>query len=158
HELEKRCREYGPRGLGIALDGVSLHDLHPPQEVVDAYHNVTRAMQARDQEINQARAEATQTEGDAQAKASEVIAAAEAEKHEIVQKYRSEMAAVRARSRARTQLSWREELWLRVKAVFAPVKSGQSPAAAAREYYREQRQRLLDSQMELTDFRIVWEA
>jgi Cu+-exporting ATPase len=157
-ELEKRCREYGPHGLGVALDGVSLHDLHPPQEVVDAYHNVARAMQNRDRQINQARAEATLTEGKAEAEAAELIAAAEAEKHEIVQKYRSEMAAVQARSRARTRLSWRDELGLRLRAVFAPVKSGQDPAAAARAFYQRKRQRLLDTQTDLTDFRIVWEA
>ena len=51
------CREAGGQGLGVRLDGLSLHDLHPPQEVVPAYHEVTRAMEARDRQINQAEAE-----------------------------------------------------------------------------------------------------
>ena len=55
--LDGRCREAGGQGLGVRLDGLSLHDLHPPQEVVPAYHEVTRAMEARDRQINQAEAE-----------------------------------------------------------------------------------------------------
>src|SRR5205085_2191477 len=35
--LDERCRRHGPDGLGIRLDGLALHDLHPPQEVVPAY-------------------------------------------------------------------------------------------------------------------------
>ena len=53
-DLEKRCQDYGPGGLGIAFDGLTVRDLHPPLEVVDAYHNVTRAMQERDREVNRA--------------------------------------------------------------------------------------------------------
>ncbi len=34
--LAKRCQELRPGGLGLKLEGVSLHDLHPPQEVVGA--------------------------------------------------------------------------------------------------------------------------
>ncbi|MGH9675791.1 MAG: heavy metal translocating P-type ATPase, partial [Candidatus Acidiferrum sp.] len=32
--------------LGVRFEGLSIHDLHPPREVVGAYHNVTRAMEA----------------------------------------------------------------------------------------------------------------
>ena len=42
-ELQKRCRDYGPGGLGIDFDGLTVRDLHPPLEVVDAFHDVTRA-------------------------------------------------------------------------------------------------------------------
>ncbi len=51
--LRERCGEYGGKGMGIALKGLDLHDLHPPQDVVAAYHDVTRAMEKRDQLVNQ---------------------------------------------------------------------------------------------------------
>src|SRR5207245_4955655 len=54
--VQERGRAYG--SLGIRLDGLSLHDLHPPQEVVESYHKVTKAMQARDRQVNEAEAEA----------------------------------------------------------------------------------------------------
>ena len=34
--LQQRCLYYGPSGLGLRIEGLALHDLHPPQEVVDA--------------------------------------------------------------------------------------------------------------------------
>ena len=48
-----RCRAYPGGGLGINLDGFVLHDLHPPQEVVPAYHEVTRAVEMRDRAVNE---------------------------------------------------------------------------------------------------------
>ena len=38
---------------GHRLEGLDLHDLHPPQDVVGAYHDVTRAMERRDLLVNQ---------------------------------------------------------------------------------------------------------
>src|SRR5262249_27818107 len=43
--LQKRCSSYGDQGLGIDVVGLSLHDLHPPKEVVNSYYEVTQAMQ-----------------------------------------------------------------------------------------------------------------
>src|SRR5579883_2271523 len=51
--LRRRCAEYGGNGIGIQLEGLDLHDMHPPQDVVPAYHEVTRAMETRDLLINQ---------------------------------------------------------------------------------------------------------
>ena len=42
HRLRERCQD---KRLGVRLEGLSLTDLHPPQEVVDAYHQVTTAME-----------------------------------------------------------------------------------------------------------------
>jgi hypothetical protein len=43
--LNKHCADYQ---LGIAFDGFSLHDLHPPQKVVRAYYEVAKAMEEYD--------------------------------------------------------------------------------------------------------------
>jgi Cu+-exporting ATPase len=60
--LRQRLDALEPHGLGIRLDGLSLHDLHPPQEVVTAYHRVAVAMEARDRRINEAETEAIRLE------------------------------------------------------------------------------------------------
>src|SRR5690606_32600994 len=60
-ELEQRCGELVPGGLGVRFEGVTLHDVHPPQEVVAAYHEVARAMELRDRLINEAEADAFRT-------------------------------------------------------------------------------------------------
>src|SRR5262249_36749708 len=54
-KLNQRLQEYG--NLGIRLEGMALHDLHPPFDVVPDYHRVTMATEARDRQINEAEAE-----------------------------------------------------------------------------------------------------
>ena len=48
-------------GLGLVVDGLTMHDLHPPAEVVDAHHAVARALEDRDRQIYEAAAAATRT-------------------------------------------------------------------------------------------------
>ncbi len=158
YELSRRVRSLGEEGLGIELDGVSLHDLHPPQEVVDAYHGVAKAMQTRDSDVNKARANATDTIGKALAKKAESIARAEAEKHEIITRSQAERDAVRARYLARSRLDAWQEWGLLAEAVFAGAGDETNPVAAATEYYRRRRQQVIAGQEELTDFRIVWDT
>ena len=62
--MQERCDGYGRSGLGVRLEGVSLADLHPPQEVVEAYHQVTMAMEKSDERVNQATADALGRERD----------------------------------------------------------------------------------------------
>ncbi|MFO0811144.1 MAG: protease modulator HflK, partial [Gemmataceae bacterium] len=70
--------------LGLALDAVTLHDLHPPAEVVGAYREVARAAEVRDRTIHEAEAAAIRTRRDAEAKALTVRRDAEAKAAEIV--------------------------------------------------------------------------
>jgi Cu+-exporting ATPase len=77
--LQKRCTEYGAHGLGVRIDGVSLHDLHPPQEVVAAYHKVTQAMEASHRKENEARALAVSQEKALQAETDRAKLVAQAE-------------------------------------------------------------------------------
>ena len=67
---------------GIRVMAVALHDIHPPQEVVGAYHEVTRAMEGRSQKILQARAQGLRRVGEQVARDLQVVAAAEVEKAE----------------------------------------------------------------------------
>ncbi len=57
--IKLACDRYGSHGLGVAFDSIAVVDLHPPADVVDAYYDVAKAMERRDQKINEARAQAT---------------------------------------------------------------------------------------------------
>jgi Cu+-exporting ATPase len=156
HDLRERCSGYGS-GLGIDLCGLSVHDLHPPLAVVEAYHEVTQAMQTKDKLINAAKARASDTLGKAEADSKQIIAQAEAEKHEIIQKARTDRAIVRSRFQARVQLNWREEVQIILGALAAAARSEGDPVAVAREYQRHRRGEAIAQQIELSDFRLVWE-
>ncbi len=72
-----RLRDLAPDGLGVRIEGVTVHDLHPPTEVVSAYHDVARAIQNRDQQVNRAEAQATQVRKQAEEEAVRELADAD---------------------------------------------------------------------------------
>ncbi|MBM4097795.1 MAG: heavy metal translocating P-type ATPase [Planctomycetes bacterium] len=76
---------------GLSVTAVALHDLHPPQEVVGAYHEVTRAMEGRSQKVLQAKAQGLRRVGEQVARDLQSVAAADVEKTE-----RTTAAAARA--------------------------------------------------------------
>jgi Cu+-exporting ATPase len=83
-ELETRARQVlaarmGPEVgdvPGLEVEGVSLHDLHPPPEVVGSYHEVTRAMESRQQRQNQAQAATLRKRGEQVARDEDLLAKA----------------------------------------------------------------------------------
>jgi Cu+-exporting ATPase len=95
--LRERCAGYGSHGLGVGVDGVSLHDMHPPQEVVAAYHKVTRAMETRDRLENEARAQAVSKENEQEAITRRDIRVARAERDAAMRLVRARSDALLAR-------------------------------------------------------------
>ncbi|MBO0696940.1 MAG: cation-translocating P-type ATPase family protein [Zavarzinella sp.] len=83
--LGVRLAGVAPTGFGLAVDGLTVHDLHPPMEVVGAYHDVARAIQARDQQVNRAEAQATLLRQEAAEEALRELAEAEAGRSEKVE-------------------------------------------------------------------------
>ncbi len=178
--LTERCGPSGPNDLGVRLDGLALHDLHPPQEVVPAYQDVTRAMEARDRQVNQARAEVEysprtlaqsgqlwrQAEKDggrsglslaeAHALALQAVRQAEAARAEKVTAAEAGRDVFLARDRARSELSLATEGRLLVEA-WAAVRAGR-PASAAVEDYHKRRRELRAARAALSDFRAYWDA
>ena len=150
--LEKRCRQYGRNGVGIQLDGLSLHDLHPPQEVVDAYHEVARAMETRDRQINEAQGEALKEKRRAEAQALRVVREAQAASHKTVQDAEAERDAFLARLRTRSELSLTEE-WRLLSEAASAVAAGQD-ARVAFQLYQRRRTDQIALQKFLTDFRL----
>jgi Cu+-exporting ATPase len=176
--LDERCRRHGPDGLGVRLDGLALHDLHPPQDVVLDYYKVTQAMEARDREINQAQAgalynprdmkqsaellaEAERTGGPSGLSLTEAVALAlrrvrqaQAARAEKVSAAEAGRDVFLAREGARAELSAEAE-WLLALGAIGEIRAGQAPAAAYGRY-QSRRTELLALQPVLNDFRLFW--
>jgi regulator of protease activity HflC (stomatin/prohibitin superfamily) len=153
--LDERCRNYGPGGLGVRLDGLALRDLHPPQEVVAAYHDVTRAMEIRDRDINEAEATALRAERDARAKAVQVVRLAESNKNKRVRDAEAERAVFLARLRTRTHLDVTQE-WSLLQPTLDALADGQLAEVAWADFDRRRREALA-ARAALTDFRLYWD-
>jgi Cu+-exporting ATPase len=150
--LRQRCQALGGNGLGIRLEGLSLHDVHPPQEVVPAYHDIARAKEARDRMLNEAHAEATRKKRAAEAQALQIERQALSTALETVQQATAARDMFLARYVARGRLSFTEE-WDLLEQSFL----GTDLAAAALDY-EHRRQELIATKVFLTDFRLAWEA
>jgi Cu+-exporting ATPase len=154
--LDARLKGYGPAGLGVRLDGLSLEDLHPPQQVVPAYHEVARAMEARDRQINEARADALHRDRQGQWEAQKIVRDAQAAKTEAVTQAEAERATFLARHRQRAGLTLRQEQTLMWEAAQDWAR-GRDAADVVRDY-RQRRREWVALQATLTDFRLFWEA
>jgi P-type Cu+ transporter len=82
--VEARCQALPSPGLGIEFDGISILDLHPPGEVVDAYYDVAKAMEERDRKINKAEEDATRTRKTAEGDIVKLLAQARGAKAETI--------------------------------------------------------------------------
>ncbi|HVK07317.1 MAG TPA: cation-translocating P-type ATPase family protein [Gemmataceae bacterium] len=138
--LDRRLAQISPDRLGVVIErgaGLTIHDLHPPTEVVGAYHDVARAIQARDEQVNRAEAQATQVRKQAEEEALRELADAEAAKAEKIE------TAKAARD------SFLE--WHRLRTALTPDELSQATDEAARHEAIERRKRL-------TEARLVWEV
>jgi Cu+-exporting ATPase len=152
--IERRITSNGT--LGIRLEGLSLHDLHPPQEVVEAYHDVARAMEARDRQVNEAEAEALRKKRDADAEALQVVRQARATAHETVRQAEAAQAVFLTRHAQRNELGLGQELAL-LRDAAIELWRGHTPTSVYGEYERRRRDQCA-AQAALTDFRLYWDA
>jgi Cu+-exporting ATPase len=154
--LEKRCHDYGPDGLGVEFDSLALKDLHPPPDVVQAYYDVAKAMEIHNQLINNAQASAERKLRAAEAESLQTILRARAIKAEKVKQAQADRDVFLARSAARKEPSFPQEVLMYLDTVDAALRGG-SPAAID-AHYRRRRQELISVQAALTDFRLFWDA
>jgi regulator of protease activity HflC (stomatin/prohibitin superfamily) len=154
--LKDRCVKARPEGLGIRLEGVSLHDLHPPQEVVQSYHEVTKAMEKRDRVVNEAQAAALSSERAQDAKKRQAVLQAEAAAADAVKLAEARQAEFLARYRARTEPSTGQE-WELLREALHAYADGQDPEAVVRDY-QKRRGELVAARAVLVDFARYWEA
>ena len=150
--VRELCRGYG--GLGIRIEGLALHDLHPPQDVVPAYHDIARAMEDLDRKITEARGVALARKRGAEAEALKLVREAEAEAHRTRHDAEAAQAEFLALWQMRSELGWKQE-WQLLREASEVWYRGGTPAAAADSYVRR-RQEHLTRQATLTDFRLFW--
>jgi len=154
--LRERLAAFDSPGLGVEVTGLVLHDLHPPPEVVGAYHRVAVAMERADRRVNEAEAARTRNLADQHGRSLQTVSSAEAQRFERERLARARQAAFLARDASRSTLSWRNELGLILGAA-AMLDAGQKPEAAW-DWLQRERQALLDRQAFLTEFRLSSEA
>jgi Cu+-exporting ATPase len=152
--IQQRCAQYGD--LGIRLEGLALHDLHPPPQVVPAYHDVTRAMEARDRQINEAMAEAIKKKRDSEASALQITRQAQAAAQEAIQREQATRSVFRSKVAVRSELPVREECRLLGQAALLMWRG--QPASSAYHAYQSDRQAAQARLEALTDFRLFWAA
>jgi Cu+-exporting ATPase len=138
--LERRLERISSDRLGVAIEpgsGLTIHDLHPPTEVVGAYHDVARAIQARDEQVNKAEAQATQLRKQAEEEALRELAEAESATAEKIEMAKAGRDAFLYWHKLRTELT--------------PDELSQAPDEAARLEVLERRKRITES-------RLAWEV
>jgi Cu+-exporting ATPase len=141
--LVERLNELPPAGLGIQLQGLTIHDLHPPQSVVAEYHAVAEAIQKRDKLLNEASAESSRIRTRSLEMSLRTIRTAEAEAHQKVADAQASRDAILEWHTMRNTLSEAEEATLR-----------SLPAETA----QRQRESILAERKRLTEFRLALDA
>jgi Cu+-exporting ATPase len=154
--LRQRCEEYGGKGMGVHLEGFDLHDLHPPQDVVSAYHDVTRAMEKRDLLVNQGEEKVLRDERRQQADGLKQVREAEAESQKKILFAEANRSAFDGRYRLRNRLDLADE-WRLFSAAWREMSKGRSAAEVGEEYLHR-RDEALTQQQALMDFRTYWET
>ena len=135
---------------------MTVHDLHPPQEVVASYHAVAEAIQRRDKAINEAEAEATRTRRRAEEEALRTVRQAEAAAAGKVAEATAARDAFLAWAKARSSLPPEDEVRLKSE-LESKLRAGQDRVSAEREIEATRRE-LLASRRFLTDLRLSLDA
>lgn len=154
--LRRRLLQMDTAAFGLALDGLTVHDLHPPPEVVPAYHAVARAIQERDRLVNEARADALRTQRRAAEEAERVVRQAEADAHARLQAARADRDAFLAWTSARYTLYPHEEAALDSERR-QRLQQGESAADVDADLTRR-RQHILAQRRFLIDTRLALRA
>ena len=130
--LRNRLDAMNAGGVGVSVDGFTIHDLHPPPEVVNSYHAVAKAIQERDRVINDAEADALRQKRRADEEADRVLKRADAEAHARREAAAAERDAFLAWHAVRNKLAPDEEARLAAERD-RRVKAGESLDAVERE-------------------------
>lgn len=155
-QLDRRLKELAPDGIGIELDGFTLHDLHPPPEVVSSYHAVARAIQERDRMVNEAEADAFRTRRRADEDAERVVRRSFSDAYRQVEDAKALRDAFLAWHRVRTQLSPEEDAAY-AKEREARVKAGENPSSVD-QLLAERKQKVLAERRFFLESRLTTRA
>ncbi len=148
-KLAQRLAEAAP---GVRIEGLTLQDLHPPQEVVAAYHAVADAIQKRDTAVNTATSEAARAKARAADDALRTVRSAEAEAHRRTAEATAARDVMITWQTARNSLAPEEEARLTAE-LEDRVRAGQERGPVAADI-AARRQQALATRRALTDFRL----
>jgi Cu+-exporting ATPase len=154
--LNRRLEEVAPDGLGVALDGFTLHDLHPPTEVVKSYHDVAKAIQERDRVVNEALADALRMRRRAEEEAGRVLKRAEADAHARLEAARADRDSFLAWHTARSKLTAAEEAQF-AKERADRIAMGHDAAVVDRDI-AQRREKMLAERRALLEVRLTYQT
>lgn len=154
--LDRRLAECAGSDLGVRFEGVTVHDLHPLQEVVKSFHDVATAIQRRDQRVNEAGADATRTVRRARQAAVRLAAEGRATATEQVASVTAARDVFLGWAVERSRLTHEDEAALAVE-FERRTKSGESAAQVTAEL-EVRRQAILSARRQLTEFRLTTDA
>jgi Cu+-exporting ATPase len=145
--LERRLREFAPEGLGTRIDGVVIHDLHPPLAVAKDFYRLAKALQEREQLRHRGNATAALLES--RAKENEVASVDQSKREaiQVVEDARADSADLLGWQQARLRLSPSQEAELLLGLV----------GGNAADYWRR-RAEMLAARRSLIDFGMTWDA
>ncbi|MBI3411941.1 MAG: cation-translocating P-type ATPase family protein [Planctomycetes bacterium] len=101
--LKESCGAYGKHGLGVGIEDVAILSLHPPADVVGAYYEVAKAVEAREQRRNEAEKSALLLLKQAEADGNRIVSAAKAAYTEKLSEAAGDRDRFLARSKVRGQ-------------------------------------------------------
>jgi Cu+-exporting ATPase len=130
--LSGRLAEAVPGGLGVELDGFTLHDLHPPPEVVNSYHAVAKAIQERDKALNDATADAIRLRRRAEEESDRLTRRAQADAHATIEDAKADRDSFLAWHHVRVALTPAEEAALATERT-ERLKAGQDAAVVDKD-------------------------
>jgi Cu+-exporting ATPase len=154
--LHQRLAAVAPSGLGVTLDSFTLHDLHPPPEVVDSYHAVAKAIQERDRMINEATADATRIIRRAEEEQTRLKNQAEAEAHAKLAAARADRDAFLAWAAVRHKLSEAEEKSLATERENR-LRAGHNAASVDRDL-AARREAILAQRRAIVEIRLTYQT
>jgi Cu+-exporting ATPase len=154
-KLRALVAQYGPGGLGLKVQQVSLQDLHPPQEVVESYYAVSKAMQGQTRRVNEAEENRLARRRAQEARGLELIRQAQAEST-------AQLALANARKdvflnllQVRQEVSRRQNVALIVQGLRTWLE-GASVESVKTDFLLGKKE-LARQSISLTDFRLYWD-
>src|SRR5579883_735085 len=154
--LNFRLHEVAPDGLGVTLDGFTLHDLHPPPEVVNSYHSVAKAIQERDKVINEATADALRMRRRSEEEADRLLKRAQADAHGRLEEARADRDAFLAWHTVRSKLMDVEEARFAMERAMR-IQAGQDAATVDKDL-AARRAKILTERRMLLETRLTYQT
>lgn len=154
--LNLRLHEVAPDGLGVTLEGFTLHDLHPPPEVVNSYHSVAKAIQERDKVINEATADALRMRRRSEEEADRLLKRAQADSHGRLEEARADRDAFLAWHTVRSKLTDVEEARFAMERA-KRIQAGQDAATVDKDI-AARRAKILAERRALLETRLTYQA